>query len=210
MEQTTVVKFGTDGWRGIIADDFTYENVRVAARAIALYVLKHENAGGRRLHRLGHALRLRGLRKSCRRGARRRRHPRAALEQDHAHPGALLRGARAQGRRRRHDHLQPQPRAVERREIQGQLRRRGQPRHHHLHRERTAAARRQSCNPRPHRRGRLRPDLHRRARELRRSACDQALRLPLPHRHDVRRREGLHRWHLHARGHSVRRVPRAS
>ena len=34
-----VVKFGTDGWRGIIADDFTYENVRVAARAIARYVL---------------------------------------------------------------------------------------------------------------------------------------------------------------------------
>src|SRR6201996_4428877 len=43
-EQKTVVKFGTDGWRGIIADDFTYENVRVAARAIALYVLRHENA----------------------------------------------------------------------------------------------------------------------------------------------------------------------
>src|ERR1700678_315500 len=40
----TVVKFGTDGWRGIIADDFTYANVRVAARAIAHYVLKHENA----------------------------------------------------------------------------------------------------------------------------------------------------------------------
>ena len=40
--QQTVVKFGTDGWRGIIADDFTYENVRVACRAIALYVLKHE------------------------------------------------------------------------------------------------------------------------------------------------------------------------
>jgi phosphomannomutase len=39
-----VVKFGTDGWRGIIADDFTYENVRVAARAIALYVLHHEDA----------------------------------------------------------------------------------------------------------------------------------------------------------------------
>ena len=40
----TVVKFGTDGWRGIIADDFTYENVRVASRAIALYVLRHETA----------------------------------------------------------------------------------------------------------------------------------------------------------------------
>ncbi len=37
------VKFGTDGWRGIIADDFTYANVRVAASAIAHYVLKHEN-----------------------------------------------------------------------------------------------------------------------------------------------------------------------
>ena len=37
------VKFGTDGWRGIIADDFTYENVRVAARAIAQYVLQEEN-----------------------------------------------------------------------------------------------------------------------------------------------------------------------
>jgi phosphomannomutase len=39
-----VVKFGTDGWRGIIADDFTYENVRVAARAIAHYVIEHEDA----------------------------------------------------------------------------------------------------------------------------------------------------------------------
>ena len=42
-DTTSVVKFGTDGWRGIIADDFTYENVRVAARAIALYVLNHED-----------------------------------------------------------------------------------------------------------------------------------------------------------------------
>ncbi len=38
----TAVKFGTDGWRGIIADDFTYDNVRVAARAIARYVLAQE------------------------------------------------------------------------------------------------------------------------------------------------------------------------
>ncbi len=44
MADTTVVKFGTDGWRGIIADDFTYANVRVAARAIAHYVLTHEDA----------------------------------------------------------------------------------------------------------------------------------------------------------------------
>jgi phosphomannomutase len=39
----SIVKFGTDGWRGIIADDFTYANVRVAAAAIANYVLRHEH-----------------------------------------------------------------------------------------------------------------------------------------------------------------------
>ena len=44
MPAASVVKFGTDGWRGIIADDFTYANVRVAVAAIARYVLKHENA----------------------------------------------------------------------------------------------------------------------------------------------------------------------
>jgi phosphomannomutase len=43
-ETAAAVKFGTDGWRGIIADDFTYANVRVAARAIAHYVLAHEDA----------------------------------------------------------------------------------------------------------------------------------------------------------------------
>jgi alpha-D-glucose phosphate-specific phosphoglucomutase len=38
------IKFGTDGWRGIIADDFTFENVRRVAGAIASYVLKDEDA----------------------------------------------------------------------------------------------------------------------------------------------------------------------
>ncbi|KAF1086076.1 Phosphoglucomutase [Sporotomaculum syntrophicum] len=32
------IKFGTDGWRGIIADDFTFENVRIVAQAVAEYV----------------------------------------------------------------------------------------------------------------------------------------------------------------------------
>jgi phosphomannomutase len=36
------IKFGTDGWRGIIADDFTFDNVRRVAGAIASYVLQHE------------------------------------------------------------------------------------------------------------------------------------------------------------------------
>jgi len=38
------IKFGTDGWRGLIADDFTFDNVRRVAGAIASYVLKHEEA----------------------------------------------------------------------------------------------------------------------------------------------------------------------
>jgi phosphomannomutase len=36
------IKFGTDGWRGIIADDFTFDHVRRVAGAIASYVLKYE------------------------------------------------------------------------------------------------------------------------------------------------------------------------
>jgi alpha-D-glucose phosphate-specific phosphoglucomutase len=38
------IKFGTDGWRGIIADDFTFDNVRRVSGAIASYVLKYEDA----------------------------------------------------------------------------------------------------------------------------------------------------------------------
>jgi len=37
------IKFGTDGWRGIIADDYTFANVRRAGSAIANYVLKNED-----------------------------------------------------------------------------------------------------------------------------------------------------------------------
>src|SRR5438067_11066671 len=33
-----VIKFGTDGWRGIIADDFTYQNVRYVAQGVAAYL----------------------------------------------------------------------------------------------------------------------------------------------------------------------------
>ena len=32
------IKFGTDGWRGVIAEDFTFANVRRVAEAIAQYV----------------------------------------------------------------------------------------------------------------------------------------------------------------------------
>src|SRR5215468_4766326 len=38
------IKFGTDGWRGIIADDFTFANARIVAEAIARYVVRGEDA----------------------------------------------------------------------------------------------------------------------------------------------------------------------
>ena len=38
------IKFGTDGWRGILADDFTEANVRLAAGAIVRYVREREDA----------------------------------------------------------------------------------------------------------------------------------------------------------------------
>ena len=37
------IKFGTDGWRALIADDFTFANVRRVAGGIAAYVLAHED-----------------------------------------------------------------------------------------------------------------------------------------------------------------------
>ncbi|MGD0801241.1 MAG: phosphoglucomutase/phosphomannomutase family protein [Terracidiphilus sp.] len=41
------IKFGTDGWRAVIADDFTFANVRIVAEAIAAYIhAKEEPAKG--------------------------------------------------------------------------------------------------------------------------------------------------------------------
>ncbi len=35
------IKFGTDGWRGTIAEDYTFDNVRRAAHGFATYLLQH-------------------------------------------------------------------------------------------------------------------------------------------------------------------------
>ena len=37
------IRFGTDGWRGIIAEDFTFANARIVAHAIARYVVRGED-----------------------------------------------------------------------------------------------------------------------------------------------------------------------
>lgn len=38
------ISFGTDGWRGIIAEDFTFDNVRLVTRAVARYINSHNLA----------------------------------------------------------------------------------------------------------------------------------------------------------------------
>ena len=54
------IKFGTSGWRGILAEDFTLDNVRVVVQAIADF-LKAEGCGGRGLV-IGHDSRFFGER----------------------------------------------------------------------------------------------------------------------------------------------------
>lgn len=38
------IKFGTDGWRDVIAENFTFANARIVAKAIARYVVRCEDA----------------------------------------------------------------------------------------------------------------------------------------------------------------------
>src|SRR5215471_7953251 len=40
----SAIKFGTDGWRGIIGEDFTFANARMVAEAISRYVVRGEDA----------------------------------------------------------------------------------------------------------------------------------------------------------------------
>ncbi|MFN2169031.1 MAG: phosphoglucomutase/phosphomannomutase family protein, partial [Anaerolineae bacterium] len=39
------IRFGTDGWRAVISDTFTYNNLRLVAQAIADYVLREGDNG---------------------------------------------------------------------------------------------------------------------------------------------------------------------
>ena len=53
------VRFGTSGWRAIIADEFTFENVRLVTEAICSY-LKNNGAGPRQTLIVGHDSRFMG------------------------------------------------------------------------------------------------------------------------------------------------------
>jgi phosphomannomutase len=37
------IRFGTDGWRAIIAEDFTFANARIVANAVARYIIRSED-----------------------------------------------------------------------------------------------------------------------------------------------------------------------
>src|SRR6266571_3084010 len=43
----TRIKFGTSGWRGIVAEEFTFANVRRAVNGIARYVVSEKPTGAR-------------------------------------------------------------------------------------------------------------------------------------------------------------------
>ncbi len=45
MSTATVIRFGTDGWRAIIAEEFTFENVRYCAEGVARYLERTGLAG---------------------------------------------------------------------------------------------------------------------------------------------------------------------
>jgi phosphoglucomutase len=40
-----MIKFGTSGWRGVIGEDFTFENVRIASQGVANYLKKSKQPG---------------------------------------------------------------------------------------------------------------------------------------------------------------------
>jgi phosphoglucomutase len=44
---STTIKFGTSGWRGIISDDFTFDNVKIVCQAIADFIKSRKSEKGR-------------------------------------------------------------------------------------------------------------------------------------------------------------------
>src|ERR1043166_8984661 len=60
FELAIMIKFGTSGWRGLIARDFTFDNVRLASQGIADYLLAHVPASNSKVVILGHDTRFLG------------------------------------------------------------------------------------------------------------------------------------------------------
>ena len=99
------IKFGTDGWRGVIADDFTFANVRTAAEAIAAYVHAKEDPAKGTLHRYDTRFGSKAFARACAEVVAATGIPVMLAERHHAYAGAQLWRARARRGRRHHDHL---------------------------------------------------------------------------------------------------------
>ena len=41
-DDNAIIRFGTDGWRALIARDYTFENIRKVAEAISTYLHDHQ------------------------------------------------------------------------------------------------------------------------------------------------------------------------
>src|SRR5579883_1524717 len=174
----TEIKFGTDGWRGVIADDYTFDNVRRVARAIAAYVRKHEDPS--RGVMIGYDTRF-GSPRFARLAAEviRNRHLREACQRLHADARDLLRGQAAAGGRGRDDYLQPQSLQLEWGEVQGEVRGLGDPGDHEAGRGRTG---RELCSGRcssSHRGGRLQAGAHPGDVPVRRPGPDRESEVPV-------------------------------
>src|SRR5713226_5860806 len=103
----TLIKFGTDGWRGVIADDFTVANVRKVACAIARYVVRAEKPSAGVL--VGYDTRFASERFA--RGRRNRlhdRHARVAGRAGVPYAGGFPAGASTRRGGGHHDHSEPQ------------------------------------------------------------------------------------------------------
>jgi len=86
----TTIKFGTSGWRGIIARDFTFDNVRLATQGIADYskaTLTSQLSTLNCYPWLRHAVSRARIFAGCCRGAHRQRSDSSALRPRHAHTG---------------------------------------------------------------------------------------------------------------------------
>ncbi len=56
--ETMGIRFGTSGWRAIIAEDFTFDNVRLVTNAICSYLKTEDQSGGKLI--IGHDSRFMG------------------------------------------------------------------------------------------------------------------------------------------------------
>ncbi len=120
-----VIKFGTSGWREIIARDFTFDNVRLATQGIADYLnseISKSEVGNPRPQARGHSRPRHPVSgpsffPRCRRSSCRQRHRAASLRPRHAHACHRLRHPPSQGHRRHQHDRQPQPGGISRAEI---------------------------------------------------------------------------------------------